>query len=154
MDKNLHVHMPMHMPHIAMTWEMCSARPHSGLMIQFLVLMQHFLQPFSPESEPERCLSESVLGCLFSGWDCVVSGCFSCQSKSLAPFPMMNRMQRLTEGWAKRKLVEQNGRSRFCSGVWRERERVKSWYVSFIISLIQCKKEGIRKISSLVIHYS
>lgn len=35
-----------------------------------------------------------------------------------------------------------------------ERARVERWYVSYIISLIQCKKEGIRELSSLVIRYS
>lgn len=53
---NLHVHMRIHMPHMAMTLAMLSALPHSGLITHLLVLMQHRMQPFGPESA--RLVSE------------------------------------------------------------------------------------------------
>lgn len=78
---DLHVHIRMHIPHMATTLEIWSALPHSGLIRQSLVFRQHVGQP------PFFVFLLSVSSC-FLGWVCLVSWCFSSHS-SLAPFPMM-----------------------------------------------------------------
>ena len=77
---HLHIHMRMHVPHMATTLEIWSALPHSGLIRQSLVRRQHLGQLL-----PELSLDDAL--CL-TGWGCLVSGSFSSHF-SLAPFPMM-----------------------------------------------------------------
>lgn len=96
----IYIHMRIHMPHIAMTLEMFRALPHSLLIRQFLVPIQHFIQPFSED------LLSDLLG-VFSGCVCFVSGCFSSQS-SVAPFPMMHCFRARLKGicwWCREVIV-------------------------------------------------
>lgn len=74
-----YVHMPMHIPHMAMTLEIWSALPHSGLIRQFFVCKQHLGQ-LLPELLPSVSL-------FFWGWVCIVSWCFPSHS-SLSPPPI------------------------------------------------------------------
>lgn len=85
----LHIHMRMQLPQKATTLEICSARPHSGLIRQSRVCRQHLGQ-LLPEL---LLLSVSLYLC---GCVCLVSECFSFHS-SLWPFPMMPLFLRAKE---------------------------------------------------------
>lgn len=93
-SRHLHTNMRRHIPHMATTLEIWSARPHSALIRQSLVRRQHLGQ-LLPE---EPFLSESDSSPLL-GWVCLVSRGFSSHS-SLAPLPMM-LLARLTK-WSTR----------------------------------------------------
>lgn len=95
----LHIHMRMQLPQKATTLEICSARPHSGLIRQSRVCRQHLGQLL-----PELLLSGSLYLC---GWVCLVSECLSSHS-SPWPFPMMPLFLRAREAggmfWSAEKM--------------------------------------------------